>query len=96
MFIGREKKEPNFPDYLWNLGISIDQTLNACLLFPLNDFMRKPGGTNYGNVDETISGVTGKNQLKNQLTKFGKLINSGLNKLEKDHSIKSIEEDENK
>ena len=95
IFKKREKKEPTFSEYLWRLATSIDQTLNACLLFPLNDFMRLPKGTNYGNIDETISGVTGKNQLSNSLTWFGKGINWFLSKLEKDHSIKSIEEDEN-
>lgn len=91
----REANEPTFVDYLWRLATSIDQTLNACLLFPLNDTMRLPKGTNYGNIDETISGVTGKNQLSNSLTWFGKLINWFLSKLEKDHSLKSIELDEN-
>jgi len=89
-----EVDEPTFSDYLWRLATSIDQTLNACLLFILNDLMRFPKGINYGNIDETISGVTGKNQLRNTLTWFGKGINWFLSKLEKDHSVKSIEEDE--
>lgn len=90
----RETDEPTFSDYLWRLATSIDQTLNACLVFPLNDFMRYPGGNNYGNPDETISGATGKNQLSNSLTWFGKAVNWVLNKLEKDHSLKAIEYDE--
>ena len=89
-----EANEPTFSEYLWHLATSIDQTLNTCLLFILNDLMRLPKGTNYGNMDETISGVTGKNQLSNSLTWFGKAVNWFLSKLEKDHSIKSIEDDE--
>ncbi len=90
----QEDDEPKFHKYLWEVSRSIDQTLNAILLFPLNDFMRKPKGTNYGNPDETISGVTGKNQLSNSLTWFGKAVNWMLNKLEKDHCINAIEKDE--
>ena len=92
--VKKETTEPTFSEYLWHLATSIDQTLNACLSFVLNDFMRLPRGTNYGNIDETISGVTGKNQLSNTLTWFGKAVNWFLSKLEKDHSIKSIENDE--
>jgi hypothetical protein len=92
--VKKETTEPTFSEYLWRLATSIDQTLNACLSFVLNDFMRLPRGTNYGNIDETISGVTGKNQLSNTLTWFGKAVNWFLSKLEKDHSIKSIENDE--
>ena len=95
LFKKRENNEPIFSEYLWHLAASIDQTLNACLLFALNDLMRLPKGTNYGNIDETISGVTGKNQLSNSLTWFGKGVNWCLSKLEKNHSIKSIETDEN-
>jgi hypothetical protein len=94
LFRAKEENEPAFSDYLWRLATSIDQTLNACLPFILNDLMRYPNGTNYGNIDETISGVTGKNQLSNSLTWFGKSVNWFLSKLEKDHSIKSIESDE--
>ena len=86
IFRKKEQNEPTFSAYLWRLATSIDQTLNACLSFILNDLMRFPKGTNYGNIDETISGVTGKNQLSNNLTRFGKTMNWFLNKLEKDHS----------
>jgi len=94
IFKGREDNEPVFSKYLWNLSLSIDQTLNVCLQFILNDLMRFPKGVNYGNPDESISGVTGKNQIKETLTLFGKAINWFLHKLEKDHSIKAIEKDE--
>jgi hypothetical protein len=87
--------EPNFWQYEWNLAMSIDQTLNVALQYTLNDTMIKNHSKDkYGNADETISGVTGKNQLADTLTWFGKLVNSGLNKLEKNHSINSIEYDE--
>ena len=94
IFSCRENNEPMFSKYLWNLSLSIDQTLNVCLQFVLNDLMRFSQGDNFGNTDESISGVIGKNQRKETLTRFGKGVNWFLNKLEKDHSIKAIEEDE--
>jgi len=93
--IGRANGEPNFWQYLWNLAMSIDQTLNVALQYSLNDTMIKNASKNkYGNPDETISGVTGKNVLKNTLIWFGKLVNAMLNKLERNHSVKAIEKDE--
>lgn len=93
--IGRANGEPKLTKYLWNLAVSIDQTLNVLLQYPLNDTMIKNSSKDkYGNPDETISGITGKNVLLNSLTKFGNLINSGLNKLERNHSVNSIEYDE--
>jgi hypothetical protein len=93
--ISKANGEPNFWQYLWNLAMSIDQTLNVNLQYLLNDVMITNNSVDkFGNPDETISGVTGKNQLANTLTWFGKLVNSGLSRLEKNHSINSIEYDE--
>jgi hypothetical protein len=93
--VGRANGEARFTSYLWNLAVSIDQTLNVLLQYSLNDTMIKNSSKNkYGNPDETISGITGKNVLASTLTWFGKLVNSGLNLLERNHSIKSIEADE--
>lgn len=94
LFKKKQDYEPTFSKFLWDLSLSIDQTLNVCLQFILNDLMKYPKGAIFGNPDETISGVTGKNQRLNNLTWFGKCVNWFLNKLEKDHSIKAIEEDE--
>jgi hypothetical protein len=47
-------------------------------------------GHRFGNIDETISSVLGKNELTNTLTKFGKILVWILDKIDKDHCFKSI------
>jgi hypothetical protein len=76
--------------YLFQCAISQDQHANTWLAKLFNDVLIKQGGFKFGNTDETISSVLGKNQLNNKLTKLGLFINSILNKIEKNHSIKSI------
>ena len=48
----------------------------------------------FGNPDETISSVLGKNQRDNTLTLLGKLIVWVLNMVDENHSEKAIEDDE--
>lgn len=48
----------------------------------------------FGNEDETISSVLGKNESLGTLRLPGKILNAILNLLEKNHSLKSIEADE--
>ena len=45
----------------------------------------------FGNPDETISSVLGRNKLKNNLTYIGKTLAKILNLIEKDHVEKAIE-----
>jgi hypothetical protein len=59
-----------------------------------NDLLIKDDSDQFGDEDETISSVLGKNQLKNNLTKLGQLLNSLLNLIDNNHSINSIEQDE--
>lgn len=47
-------------------------------------------GHRFGDINETISSVLGKNELTNTLTKFGKILVWILDKIEKDHCFKSI------
>jgi 8-oxo-dGTP diphosphatase len=81
----------------WNnkLAISKDQygnTLGKYLFDRL--LITKLSKNHFGNVDETISSVLGKNKVDNTLTKLGKVIDFILNSLEENHSIKAIEENE--
>tara|TARA_B110000967_G_scaffold209539_1_gene266150 strand:+ start:1476 stop:1862 length:387 start_codon:yes stop_codon:yes gene_type:complete len=78
--------------YAW--AISIDQLGNVVCKELFNDVLILHKGTLFGNPDETISSVLGKNKVKNTLTKTGKALDWILNKLDPNHSIKSIEEDE--
>lgn len=78
--------------YAW--ALSIDQLGNVVCKELFNDALRKPKGVTFGNPDETISSVLGKNKLTNTLTKAGRALDWVLNKLDPNHSINSIEEDE--
>lgn len=78
--------------YAW--ALSIDQLGNVVCKELFNDALITPSGIEFGNPDETISSVLGKNKLNNSLTWLGKSLDWILNKLDPNHSINSIEEDE--
>jgi hypothetical protein len=77
--------------YLFNCAIATDQHANTYLAKLFNDIMIKPNGHKFGNPDETISSVLGKNLQKNNLSFLGKCLNFILDQIDSDHSIKSIE-----
>lgn len=77
-----------------NRAISIDQSGNTFCDELFNYTLVKKGYYPYGNPDETISGVTGKNKKRAKLSKVGKILDWILEKLDPGHSIESIEEDE--
>tara|TARA_B110001452_G_scaffold62418_1_gene49150 strand:- start:871 stop:1254 length:384 start_codon:yes stop_codon:yes gene_type:complete len=77
--------------YAW--AVSIDQLANVVCKDLFNSTLIKKSGCEFGNPDETISSVIGKNKLKNNLTKTGTGLDWILNKLDPNHSINSIEED---
>ena len=80
---------------LLKLAVSKDQFGNVVLEPLLSITLTKSISTAlFGNEDETISSVLGKNKLDKTLTLFGKLIVKILNFFERNHSVKSIEEDE--
>lgn len=89
IIVSLSKRECN--SYFKDIAIALDQFGNVVCKYVLNALMIKKGGYKFGNVDETVSSCIGKNQLFDNLTLFGKFINFVLNKLEKNHSIKSIE-----
>jgi 8-oxo-dGTP diphosphatase len=49
-------------------------------------------GDYFGNPDETISSAIGRAKLSNKLTFVGKALDFFLNLIDKNHSIKSIED----
>lgn len=77
--------------YLLNCAIADDQHGNTYLAKMFNDVLIRPGGHRFGNPDETISSVLGKNELTGTLTAVGRGVNWILGKLERNHSVKSIE-----
>jgi hypothetical protein len=88
-FIKGGSKEWN--KYNEDLAIAKDQYGNAMGKYLFNWLLIKKDGYRFGNVDETISSVVGKNKIKRTLTIFGKTLDVILDMLEKDHSIKSID-----
>ncbi len=74
-------------------AIAIDQMGNTFCAALFNYTLQK-NGYPFGNVDETISGVLGKNKVQGTLTKTGKALDFILESLDPNHSINAIEEDE--
>ena len=77
--------------YFILVAVSIDQHANKVLEVLFNDILITKHGHRFGNMDETISSALGRNVQKGTLTKTGKLLNKLLDKIDKDHAIKSIE-----
>lgn len=84
----------NVAQYFREVAVSIDQLGNTVCADLFDLILIKKGGYQFGNPDETISGVLGKNQKLETLSTVGKILNWILSKIEKDHSLISIEEDE--
>ena len=76
-------------NYFWRVLVSIDQFFNV-LLYPLLNLWLKPK-IPFGNPDETLSSVFGKNSAE---CKFCNFMCRVLNVFDPDHCNKSIEHDE--
>ncbi len=77
--------------YLFKIAKSIDQLGNVVCTDLFNHTLIKKSSNLFGNEDETISSVLGKNKLAGTLTGPGKALSWLLNKIEKDHVEKAIE-----
>lgn len=78
-------------NYFWRLAISLDQFGNVLMGGFFNLTLIKDSKDEFGNPDETISSVIGKNKLNSKLTRVGRLLDCMLEFLDENHSIKSIE-----
>ena len=78
--------------YFLETAVDIDKFGNRNFRTFLNASMRLRNGYNFGNVNETISSALGKNQRDGTLSWFGKIICFILDKLDKKHCEKSINE----
>jgi hypothetical protein len=81
-------------DYYFKLAISLDQLGNVVMSGLFNAIIIKSKDNQFGNPDETISSVLGKNLRTNTLTLLGRILNAILNRIDDNHSINAIEEDE--
>ena len=78
--------------YFKETAIDIDKFGNRNFRTFLNVTMKIKGGYMFGNVNETISSVLGKNQRDKTLSWFGKMICFILDTIDKNHCQKSINE----
>lgn len=78
--------------YYKNIAISIDQFGNVLCQYLFNLILITKNGYKFGNIDETISSVLGKNYKLHTLTILGYFLSVKiLNSLDKNHIEKSID-----
>lgn len=85
---------PKRGEYLYRIALGIDQLGNIVCARLFNFFLIDAHGYQFGNEDETISSVIGKNKQVNTLTVLGELLDMLLEAIDKNHSIDAVEEDE--
>lgn len=81
-------------DYFRNLALSVDQFGNVAMSPLFNLILIKEGGYKFGNPDETISSVIGKNEEVGKLNFISRGIAWILNKLDRGHTVNSIDNTE--
>lgn len=81
----------NKKGYFKSSAINLDKFGNREFRTLLNKVLILESGHQFGDIKETISGVLGKNQRDNTLTKTGKKLVWLLDKLDKNHALKSID-----
>lgn len=78
--------------YFKDIALSLDQLGNViCNVLFTYTLLKKDAVFVFGNVDETISSVLGKNKVDNNLTKVGLFLDYLLHLLEENHTIKYID-----
>ena len=90
------KSRNNVLEFIENIllkySIGLDQIGNStCYIFLNNVIIKDDTIYSFGNIDETISSVIGKNKLQGNLTICGRILDYILNLIDNNHSIKSIE-----
>lgn len=77
---------------LLEIATSIDANGNVVCDDLFNQILIKKDGYQFGNRRETVSSALGKNQIKMTLTWMGSSLVWILDKIEKDHCLKSIDQ----
>ena len=83
-----------FHRYNMDLAIAKDQYGNVICQYVFNHLLIKKTGYKFGNADETVSSVIGKNKLNNTLTFLGRTLDNILDFFDENHSVKSIDNTE--
>jgi len=76
--------------YFLSSATNLDKFGNREFRTLLNKTLINKDGYKFGNINETISSVLGKNESTNTLTKTGKVLVWILDKIDKNHCYKSI------
>lgn len=76
--------------YFLTIALSIDQMGNVILAPLFNKIMIKRNGYKFGDEDETISYVLGRNQITETLSKFGNLLANFLDWIDENHCSKTV------
>ena len=78
--------------YFLELALALDNAGNVLMQHVLNDtlLIRNQKTYLFGNKMETISSVIGKNLVTHTLNPAGILLNTFLHRIDKDHSLNSI------
>ena len=78
--------------YFRSTAVNIDKFGNREFRKLWNLTLRKSNGYEFGNVEETISSALGKNERDGTLSRTGRVLVWILDKIDKEHSLKSIKE----
>ena len=78
--------------YFFKFALAIDQMGNVAMQDLFNAVLITKTGYKFGNEDETISSVLGKNERIMTLSNLGNLLVKLLNFIDKNHALNSIEE----
>lgn len=78
--------------YFMVSAVNLDRFGNSEFRTLFNLTLKKKNGYEFGNFQETISSVLGKNERDGTLSKTGKVLVWILNKIDKNHCQKSIKE----
>ena len=82
-----------YKGYFRSTAVNLDKFGNREFRTLFNCTLRKPNGYEFGNVNETISSVLGKNQRDKTLTFTGKCLVAILDFIDKNHCRKSINDE---
>lgn len=77
--------------YFKSSAVNLDKFGNREFRTLFNKTLINNKGYRFGNINETISSVLGKNQLTCTLTKLGRMLVWILDKIDNNHVLKSID-----
>ena len=81
----------NKSGYFKSSAINLDKFGNMEFRTLFNKVLINDKGYRFGDIEETISSVLGKNQLTGTLTGLGKALVWILDKIDNNHALKSID-----